>query len=87
MKGFWWGLCVCVLLLIIIPVLEYDGRCGLNIMGGFRRDCTLLEFLASSEDFLFGVVALLYYFWWLTPIIVGKTMLTLYGLANGTSKK
>lgn len=81
-KGFWCGLSLSLLLLIGVSLLGYDGTCGVSLMGGGGHACTFFEFLTSSEDFMFIVLAFLSGLWWLTPIIVGTTMLTMYGLTN-----
>lgn len=75
------GVCVCVLLLLVIPLLWYDGTCAVSLLGG-RHDCTFFEFLTGSGDYIFIVLAFLFGLWWLIPIIVGATMLTMYGLTN-----
>lgn len=76
------GLGICVFLLVILPLVYYDGKCDINIMGGERYECNFSEFLLNPRGLLLYMGLTIYAFWWLVPIIVGATMLTMYGLTN-----
>lgn len=86
-RGFFVGLGVCLALLVVVALLNYDGQCGNGggFFGSHRYSCSFLEFLVDPQGLLLIMGFGLYAFWWLIPIIVGATMLAVYGL-SGRSK-
>ena len=80
-KGFLAGTLLSLVILFVVIILEYDGKCGISVLGGAneRYVCTLPEYLFfDSNGSILTLQFALYYFWWLILIIIALSILGTY---------